>query len=188
MVYELKNSLNGEKAPYKTTVEFIEEGDNLIINFACENSTYFCPHTGKYNAFHCLGDVCEVFIGNDKNKEVYYEMQISPNNDVFLGKITNLKGNAFEQGFFDSGFYIDYVKDSFIKSKVIKTDNGYNVMIKFNKNDVLTGDGETFVNAFRIETDGEKAYKHLMALSPTFAEVFHIKSSFVNLDKYVKRC
>ena len=77
------------------------------------------------------------------------------------------------------------VDDCFVKSTVKPIENGYEATITINTDDVKTGEGKIFFNAFRIETDGGETEKHLFALSPTMRRKFHVPEKFVYLDDLV---
>ena len=180
MIHQLRNSTDGAEACYKTTLEITENGSSLTFRFVAVNSKYNCPYR-TYNAPHYKGDVCEVFIGTAPDKKVYYEVEITPMNDLFLAKITY-------QGKDENGspiLHTDYVEESFVKSNAALTDNGYIAEISFDKNNVITGDGDLFFNAYRIETDGEAPEKHLFALNPTMQGRFHVPERYVTLKDYL---
>ena len=183
MVYELKNTKTGEPAIYKTTLEITETDSEVTFNFNCEHSSLFCPYEGFYNAIHSLGDMVEILIGSDKDKKLYYEIELSPFNDAFISKIENL-------GLSDKNLPIlelTYVDNNFLKTSATVTENGYNCVITFNKKDLSTGDGEFYFNAYRIETDDGYMNKHLFSLFPTMTGYFHNTNSFKLLKDYVTK-
>ena len=72
---------------------------------------------------------------------------------------------------------------------VDETQNGYTVTAIFNKNDINTGEGDIYFNAYRIDTDGGKYVKNeqlLYALNPTMRGKFHTPNKFLWLKNYVK--
>ena len=174
----LRNCENGEKAVYNTYLTVTHNEKTVSFKFVCENSKLFCAHKG-YNKFHCDGDVCEIFIGSDSERKSYYEIELSPAGDLFLGKITYLGWNA-EIG--APILDLKYIDDCFVKSEVKPTENGYEATITVNTDDIKTGNGKIFFNAFRIETDGGEREKHLFALSPTMRRKFHAPEYFFYLD------
>ena len=176
MIYQLKNCQDGEKACYTTNLEITEQDDVLTFKFEAFNSRYNCPHRG-YNGLHYEGDVCEIFIGSDVNRNSYYEIEISPLNDIFLAKIT-YKGRT---GNDDPIIEVEFVEKNFISSHVTLTDTGYIAVLSLDKRNIFTGEGEIFFNAYRIETDGEQSEKHLFAFNPTMRKKFHIPECYVNL-------
>ena len=180
MIYHLKNCRNGKRARYYTTVEILENGSFLTFRFVARHSEYNCPYR-TYNAPHYEGDACEIFIGSDPQRRIYYEIEITPFNDLFLAKITYKGKDECENPILQT----DFVEESFVKSNVLLTDKGYTAELSFDKNKVLTGDGEMFFNTFRLETDGTESEKHLFALNPTIENNFHVPDSFVVLKEYL---
>ena len=89
MIYALKNCRNSETAQYKTTVEITEKNEILTFKFIAEHCQYYCPHS-KYNDIHSEGDACEILIGSDPNRKVYYEIEISPDNVLMIAEMTYL--------------------------------------------------------------------------------------------------
>ena len=180
MIYQLKNCRNGKKARYYTTVEILEKEDRLTFKFVADHSKYNCPHRG-YNGLHYEGDVCEIFIGTDPNRKVYYEIEITPLNDLFIAKITYKGRDKKKKPILE----VDFVEENFIQSNVILTETGYVVELSFDKKKVFTGEGEMYFNAYRLETDGKKMEKHLFALNPTMQKKFHVPECYVSLKDYL---
>ena len=182
VIYSLKNCRDGSDATYKTTVEIGVEGKRVNFKFTAENSQYYCPYH-NYNDIHANGgDVCEVFIGTDPERRSYYEIEISPENKLMLALIEY-------NGIDECGnpvLGLDFIDDCFIESNVTKTENGYIAEFGFDLEKINTGDGEIFFNAYRIDTDGGEADKHLFALSPTMRPKFHAPDYFVLLKEYFK--
>jgi hypothetical protein len=79
---------------------------------------------------------------------------------------------------------IGFVDEPFIKGEYEKTENGYNARITFSLDDINTGDGEIYFNAFRVETDGGTPNKYLYALNPTFVPKFHMTDKFMWLKEF----
>lgn len=183
MIYELKNNRTGEKAVYRTTVEITEKAGTLIFRFVAENSQYYCPNRG-YNGIHSCGDACEVIIGSDPNRKVDYEIEISPENELLVAKMRYIGINE-ENG--DAILDIDFIPEEscFVKSNVIRTENGYVAEINFPKEKIVTGDGPVYFNAYRLETDGGVMEKHLFALNPTLCKRFHTPSHYILLNDYI---
>ncbi len=180
MRYELKNCRNGEPAVYHTTVDISETDEILTFRFEAEHTAYYCPYDG-YNKIHSEGDACEVLIGSDPARKVYYEIEISAQGDLMLARMTN-------HGFDENGTPIlglDFVEDCFVTGQTEKTETGYIAVVSFRKNDILSGDGEIFFNAYRLETDGGEMDKHLFALNPTMRPKFHAPDYFVLLNDYL---
>ena len=181
MMYELKDNRTGEKAPRPTTVEITEKDGEVTFFFRAEDSKRFCAHEG-YNAMHCEGDVCEVFIGTDPARKVYYEIEISPRGEIFLAKVTY--GGADSEGI--PILQQDYVEENFLHTAVTETETGYTAEIRLALKDIRTGDGEIFFNVYRIETDGGESDKHLIALRPTMRSRFHVPPYYGLLREYLK--
>ena len=174
----------GKELERKTTVEISENNNVLTFTFTCENCKFYCPYEGIYNEIHSRGDICEILIGTDPNRNFYYEIELSPNNDLMLAKM-QYKGED-ENG---PILGIDFVEKPFVKMQAIKTQNGYTVTAIFNKNDINTGEGDIYFNAYRIDTDGGKYVKNeqlLYALNPTMRGKFHTPNKFLWLKNYVK--
>lgn len=170
----LKNCRNGENAVYETALEIYKNGNEVTFEFNCKNSKFYCPHD-EYNAFHCEGDVCEIFIGSSRDRSTYYEMELSPDNKLLLGKITYKGWDEENQS---PLLDLEFIPTPFVKTTTNKTKDGYSATLTFSFDDVKTGDGEFFFNAFRIETDGGEAEKHLFSLYPTFRSKFHVPQYF----------
>ena len=183
MIYELKNNKTGLPTDYKTTLKILEKNNEVTFNFTCENTSFFCPYEGFYNAIHSLGDMVEILIGSDKDRKFYYEIELSPNNDAFISKI-EYKGLS-EKNL--PVLELTYCDNNFLKTSVKTTSNGYTCNITFNKNDVITGDGELYFNAYRIETDDGVINKHLISLFPTMTGYFHKPESFKLLKDYISK-
>lgn len=182
MIYKLKNCRNGEPAAYDSTVEITEQNETLFFRFTAQSSQYYCPNRG-YNGIHSEGDACEILIGSDPARKVYYEIEISPENELMIAKMTY--GGVNENN--EPILHIDFVEKPFVESTVTKTENGYVAELKFRKKDILSGDGEIYFNAYRLETDGGESEKHLFALNPTMRGKFHVPPYYVYLKDYVNK-
>jgi hypothetical protein len=180
MLYELRDCRNGGAAVYGTRVNITDEGETLFFEFECEHSSYYCPQKG-YNKLHAEGDICEILIGSDPLRRVYYEIEINPNGDMLLAKMHNLGDGENFATLLDIGF----VDDCFVCGVAEKTDFGYTASLRFKKSDVMTGDGELYFNAYRHDTDGEETDRHLIALVPTMQPRFHVPEKFVYVKDYV---
>ncbi len=182
MIYKMKNCRDGSAAPYYTTVDITEKNNIVTFAFRADHSEFYCPYSG-YNKLHCDGDICEVLIGSDPNRKTYYEIEINPNNEIMLAKMTF--GGLDESG--KPILSAEYVEKSFLKTAVTRTADGYTATVTFNKNDVMTGEGELYFNAYRIETDGGEMDKHLIALIPTMRPKFHAPEYFGYLKDYAEK-
>ncbi len=187
MRYELRDCTTGEiDESRKTTVDISVEKGVATFVFTCKNCQYYCPYRG-YNDIHSVGDAVEILIGTDKNRKVYYEIELSPLNGQMLAQMT-YKGE--EDGGKKILLDIDFVKESFVKSSVLIQENGYVATLQFPLEKIYSGEGEVYFNAYRLDTDGGKlsCYKDeqlLFALNPTGRPKFHTPDKFLMLKDYV---
>ena len=185
MIYQLKDCRTAkEEIARKTTVEITEKDGMLTFVFTAENCEYYCPYT-EYNKIHSDGDVCEILIGTDPNRKVYYEIEISPHNGLMLAKMT-YGGEDADGPILD----IDFVEKPFVKTQVLLRDNGYVATATFPKKAIETGSGEIYFNAYRIDTAGGKLLEpaHLLyALNPTMRGKFHTPAYYVWLKEYLNK-
>lgn len=181
MIYELKNCRDGSPATYQTTVEITEKDNIVTFDFVASHSSFYCPHDG-YNKIHSEGDACEVLIGSDPARRVYYEIEISAKGDLMLAEMVNHGVDEKNEPILD----IHFVDDCFLKSQVTRMEDGYRATVSFDKRNILSGDGEIYFNAYRLETDGGEMDKHLFALIPTKRPKFHAPDYFVWLNDYLK--
>ena len=181
MRYELKNCRDGSPATYPTSVEITRQGNRVTFCFEAEHTSFYCPHSG-YNKIHSEGDACEILIGSDPERRVYYEIEISAKGDLMLAKMVN-------HGFDEKGkpiLDLHFVEDCFLESEVTRTEKGYVATLSFELSKVMSGDGEIYFNAYRLETDGGEMDKHLFALNPTMRPKFHAPTYFLLLKDYVE--
>ena len=180
MLYELKNCRTGAPAERVSTVDIKKDGDILTFYFHCENTEYWCPHD-SYNDIHSEGDACEILIGTDPCRKVYYEMEISAKGELMLAEMTNHGFDENGEPILDIGF----IPTPFIKGNLIKTELGYDAEISFDINNLKLDLGKIYFNAYRIETDGGYPDKYLFALSPTLRPKFHVPDNFLYLEDYI---
>ncbi len=183
MRYELKNCRDGKPAVYRTTVDITEQDGIVTFCFEAEHTSFYCPYH-DYNKIHSEGDACEVLIGSDPARMHYYEIEISAEGELMLARMTN-------HGFGEDGnpiLELDFVEDCFVKGHTERTENGYIATVSFDKKKILSGEGEIFFNAYRLETDGGEMDKHLFALIPTMRPKFHAPEYFAWLCDYTKSC
>lgn len=181
MIYSLKDCQTGGKAIYDTTVEIKEDEKKLYFRFKAEHTSFYCPYH-KYNELHSQGDACEVLIGTDSERRFYYEIEISPENELMCA-LMEYKGED-EKG--EPVLGLDFVKECFVESEVQRYENGYEATLSFPKDRIKTGNGEIFFNAYRLETDGGTMDKHLFALNPTMKRKFHRPQYFLYLKDVLK--
>ncbi len=171
--YELKENNTGKIMPeFKTVVDVVMTETHITFEFDCKNSQFFSAHD-KYNAPIWEGDVCEAFICTDGKRDWYYEVEIAPNNTVFLKHMNN-KG---------CGIFDEYeIEENFVTSEVKIEGNDYKVKfsvpldkIGYDKNRGIA------INLFRIETEGGIPEKNLLAMNPTLMPTFHNKDFLVEL-------
>ncbi len=180
MRYELKNCRDGSPATYRTTVEITEQDDNLIFRFEAEHTSFYCPYD-SYNCIHSEGDACEVLIGSDPARRSYYEIEISARGELMLALMTNHGVDEKGEPILDIGF----VEDCFVQGHVEQTETGYIATVSFDRKRILSGEGEVYFNAYRLETDGGEMDKHLFALIPTMRPKFHAPTYFAWLKEYL---
>lgn len=181
MTYTLKDCRTGKEAIYLTTLSIAEEKDTLFFRFEAHHSTFNCPFLG-YNGAHSSGDACEILIGSDPNRNEYFEIEISPNNDLMIGKVQYC--NEDENG---PIIKVNLIDDCFVQSSVKKQKDTYIANLSFQKSKIMTGNGPIFFNAYRLETDGEETDRHLMALNPTMRGKFHTPSCFIFLSDIINK-
>lgn len=168
---ELKENITGQKAIYKTEANIEIKDGYLEVNFISHHPS-MNSYSNKYNDCIYNADVVEIFLSTKEDKKYYYEIEVAPNNTVFLSEIYN-DGKSF------SGSLID---ECFIKTSS-KEENGkwlVNILIPLDKVGYDPKRGIEY-NLYRIDTDGEKPNKHLFSLNPTMCGSFHKRNSFVKL-------
>ena len=86
-----EHSVGGQEVDQKTIVELSVENDYLLIRFNCLNDPfvndnyYFNDNSAMWNQ-----EVFEVFIANGKDDPTdYLEIEINPNNAIFIAKVKN---------------------------------------------------------------------------------------------------
>jgi hypothetical protein len=182
MIYELKNCRTGESHPYNTTVDITEHDGILTFVFECDHSAFNCPYH-NYNDIHSCGDAVEILIGSDKNRRVYYEIELSSEGVFMLSEMTNSGFN--EKGDPILGLNLVPENKCFVSGNVEKRGDGYRATIIFPKDKARSGDDgdRIYFNAYRLETDGEEMNKHLLAMNPTMVGKFHMTEYFTYLDE-----
>ncbi len=168
----LLDNRTGKDLPFKTTLSYKMSGQNLEFVFECDHSEYFSAYSVDNEPIF-MGDVVEVFIGIGKNPKEYYELELAPNGTRFFGKIKNNGGKL----------KVELLSPEF-NATVERTKSGYKSVIAI-KESVITklGKGKIYFNAYRIETEGGEAEKHLIALSPTLSSTFHKPEYFIPFDE-----
>lgn len=174
--FELRNNVTGELMPeFKTTVEVTLTDKEISFEFFCKNSTFYSA-CNEYNGLLWEGDVVEAFISTSGDRMKYFEIELAPNNCLFVERIVN-HGNCV---------YTEYpvpIEENFVTSEVELFENDYRAKFSMpldkigydEKNGIL-------LNIFRIETEGGIIDKNLLALSPT-GSIFHYPEYFVELKK-----
>ena len=188
MKYELKDCRTGKREKERcTTVEITEKEGIVTFVFTAEKCRYYCPYQKQYNRLHSEGDACEILIGSDPLRKDYYEIEISAENGVMIAK---MRYNGEERNGEKILLDIDFEKESFVTSQVIRRNGGYEATVAFPLEKIRTGNGEIFFNAYRIDTHGGKYLvddELLYALNPTMRNRFHTPSAFVWLEDYTSR-
>ena len=100
MKYDLKNCKNGEAGVYPTTVDISVNDGIITFFFECEKCEFFVPFTG-YNKIHSAGDSCEILIGSDPERKVYYEIEISAKGELMIARMTyRIEESRLTESFF----------------------------------------------------------------------------------------
>lgn len=176
-MFRLKENINGCYLPFDTTVTVKENDEAFVFSFFAENSRFYCPFS-NYNEDHWMGDVCEIFIGSKSTPERYYEIEVSPENAIFVAKVTNHGVGNFE---------LEMVpENNLVKTKAWKEGDDYFVEIALIKSAFGVSAEDVEFNALRVETDGGVPNKYLFALSPTLCDTFHKREAFVPLKDYIE--
>ncbi len=171
--YELKNSRTGESVPeFKTIVDVTLTDTEITFDFDCKNSKFYSAYD-TYNSDLWEGDVCEAFICTDGTKRFYYEIEVAPNNAVFLKYIENRgAGDIIE----------NEIKENFVKSEVQLNGSDYKLKFSIPLDKMgYTKEKGILYNIFRIETEGGIQDKNLLAMNPTMCDTFHSNDFFVEL-------
>jgi hypothetical protein len=173
---ELRNSRTGEKSDFTTNVIIKMTETDLSFEFFCKNSKFYSADD-KYNGPIFDGDVCEAFISTDGTINNYFEIEVAPNNTVFLNRIYNPGGGAFQT------FPIDE-SENFVTSEVEINGNDYRLKFSVPLEKIgYTKEKGILFNAYRIETEGGHTDLHLLALNPTMCDTFHMSEYFIKLEK-----
>ncbi len=174
MAHYLLENKKGGKAVYETALTVKETEGAYVFSFEAKHSAAYCPYE-KDNDKLWLGDVCEVFIGDESDPGHYYEIEIAPNGAAFFGWVRNPDGN----------FSVTFPSFDGFSYRAEQKGESYEVQIVLSKK-IITWPLERIVfNAFRIETDGGVPEKHLFALNPTLSGSFHTLGFFVHLKDYL---
>ena len=176
MKYILKNSRTGKDInEFLTTLEIQKTDKKLIFDFVCKNSKFYSAYD-KYNEPIYEGDVCEAFICTGTDITKYYEIEVAPNNVLFVNRMKCLGVGEYEADPIPE-------EENFVTSKVeILNDTDYRVtfIVPLEKIGYDEKIGIRF-NAYRIETEGGFTDKNLLAVSPTMCDSFHQPASFIEL-------
>ena len=116
------------------------------------------------------GDVCEVFISVNGDRNEYFEIEVAPNGASFYALIKNRNG-MLDVSFLEKNF----------TTFVTVTDKGYDVEIIISFRALGVTDCPIYFNAFRIETEGGIENANLLALNPTKVGNFHCPEFFIRL-------
>ena len=171
MKYVLKDNRTGGSAVYNTTVEVTLDNEYINFHFECENSKFYSAYEG-YNTNIYEGDVCEAFICTDGSRQIYYELEVAPNNSVFFKRIEN----------YGDGIKSSLPMENTVKSSVIIDGNNYTVKFSVPLKDIgYSKEKGILFNAYRIDTDGGSQANHLFAVSPTLCGSFHKPEFFIKL-------
>ncbi len=171
---KLKDNRTGKKAKFLSDVSLSLHGNYLIFAFNSRNTT-FNSYSSKNNADLFRGDVVEVFLSIGKPNH-YYEIEVAPNNTLFLGEIFNDEVTRKLHRL---------RKNTFVETKTTHYNNGYKTTIKINLLTIDANIKNIKFNCFRIETEGLKRDKNLFSLSPTMSGSFHKPEYFLTLTDFI---
>lgn len=176
MKYKLKNSRTGQEIDeFLTTLEITKTDTYLIFEFFCKNSKFYSA-ADKYNEPIYEGDVCEAFICTGTDITKYYEIEVAPNNTVFLNRM-----KCLGVGEYDADPIPENEKFVTSETEVLsKTDYRVKFSVPLDKIGYDEKIGIRF-NAYRIETEGGFTDKNLLAVNPTMCDSFHQPASFIEL-------
>lgn len=172
MRIELKENKTGaEIKQFETIVEVKKEGNELSFEFFCKNSKFFSA-CNEYNGPLFDGDVCEAFLCTSGDPSWYYEIEVAPNNCVFLAKIYN-----------DGEYHVNFIEKNFIKSEVeILNETDYRLKFSVPLDKIEYDEKIGIIgNIYRIETEGGIPDNNLLAYNPTLCDTFHAPKSFVKI-------
>ena len=171
--FELKNSRTGEPiSEFKTIVDVTLTDTDIIFEFDCKNSKFYSAYD-TYNADLWEGDVREAFICTDGTKNFYYEIEVAPNNAVFL---------KFMEYVEDAQPIENDIEENFVKSEVDFNGNDYKVKFSVPLDKIgYSKEKGILLNIFRIETEGGIPDKNLLAMNPTMCDTFHKNEYFIEL-------
>ena len=171
--YVLKENITGEDIPnFHTALDVTLTDTHIVFEFDCKNSQFYSAYD-TYNAPIWEGDVCEAFICTNGEKDLYFEIEVAPNNTVFLKQMKYLGVGEIEE--YD-------IENNFVDSKVELFENNYKLRFSVPLDKIgYDKDNGILFNAFRIETEGGIQEKNLLALNPTMCDTFHNNEYFVEL-------
>ncbi len=88
---QFRHSTTGEEAPQETLVKLKYDDEYLYVDFVCKQNPYWQENTYRtHNAELYNQEVFEVFIAEGTEvPERYLELEINPNNVLWIGKIHN---------------------------------------------------------------------------------------------------
>lgn len=173
--YELKENFTGKECPdFKTVVDVTLTDTEIVFEFDCKNSQCYSA-SDVYNADLWKGDVCEAFICTDGTRKFYYEIEVAPNNAVFLKYMEYITpGNLIEND----------IQENFVKSEVKIDGNDYKLKFALPLDKIgYTKEKGILYNIFRIETEGGIQDKNLLAMNPTLCDTFHENNFLVELKE-----
>lgn len=175
MKYILKENIIGDESKFYTTVDVEMTATHMVFEFFCKNSQAYSAGDSFNSDLYC-GDVCEAFINTSEDINKYYEIEVSPNNNVFLSYVTyNEKDETFVGEFISENFIVS-------ETKVVGKDYHVRFSVPLDKISYNEKQGIRY-NAFRIETEGGIRDKNILALNPTLRDTFHYPKAFIKFEK-----
>lgn len=171
MIYTLRENINGGVSKYKTTLEYYKlENKKYRFIFMVYDTKKTIINTG-YNSNLYEANVVELFFADNKNRNKYLEIEVSPDNSHFNAFVIKNKEGDRELEFIDKSFdFYSEIEDL--------NENTQKITIEIDLSKYIQSDDYCF-NAYRIENETDRQY--LIALNPTLSETFHKTDSFIKL-------
>lgn len=169
----LKEVVTGKTPSLMTNVKACWTEDDIWFCFECEDDHIVSSMTNHDDPLY-LEDVVEVFIDENGERAVYYELELSPSNVIFDAIIHNHEGLIeVDLSWHAAG----------LKTKVDRTERFslYELGIPLTNFKQMPVQGTKWLwNAFRIDEDNQ-GNRHYSAWSPTGEVNFHCPLFFGTL-------
>lgn len=170
MKLELKENRYGNKSKYKTFLEYsnIFEKKYRFIFYVYQ--TKKISKYKNYNSNLYESNVVELFFSDNKNRDKYLEIEVSPNNTHFNAFVIKKQGERELKYIDQSNDFISEIHDIDKTTQIVTIDIDLSKFLDSN---------DIYFNAYRIENELNSQY--LIALNPTLSETFHKTDSFIKL-------